>query len=271
MTTEATYTSTISYFESPHIKWQEPLRFSAADDSSFQAPEAGNLVVKRAKDIFTQAAYKYTAPALSLGKVDMKPPQGQELFVLRLLIKKPDTEFVMPEELGFLKDFVAETACYQATHFPDYADRFVYMTLRSGLVRSSNDDSFHADGFQGISVPRHIPEQNYIWMDRDPTLFAVQPYFVEHLDPARHDFHEYFNRCTDMANVQQAKAGEAYIMDPYHIHARPVLSADTWRSFVRICYSPVEIRDDTNTPNKWLPMGPYNREDIRNRLVPAPF
>ncbi len=58
-----------------------------------------------------------------------------------------------------------------------------------------------------------------------------------------------------------------YIMDPYHAHARPEILAGTQRTFIRICYSPVEIRDDTNTFNPYLPRGPYNRQDIRNRLV----
>jgi hypothetical protein len=166
-----------------------------------------------------------------------------------------------------LRTEIEACALYQKDHFPDYANRFVYLTVRSGPVMSTHDDELHVDGFQGISVPRHIPEQNYLWMNDHPTLFSMQPYFVENIDPGKHNIHTYFESTTIKSMLMSGVEKGLYIIDPYHVHARPAVPNGTRRSMFRLCFSPVEICDDTNFVNQFLPRGPYRRGDIRDRLV----
>lgn len=258
------YTGNITYYDAADIFNDGVLRFNASDRATATyAPE--NPIYTRAHDIFNQAAYNQASYPVFMGQRDITFPE-QEIYLLRFLIKMPGSDYLIPQKLAFIQDVIAEVAQYQQHNFPNYEERFVYLTVRSGPLKSVNEDEFHADGFQGISIPRHIPEQNYIWADCYPTVFAAQPYNVEDLNPEIHNFHSYFNACTDPAHTYRAEERGLYIIDPYHVHARPTIPAGIQRSFFRLCFSPVEIRDDTNTPNPHLQRGPYNRDDIRNRL-----
>lgn len=261
------YTDTITYHQDERLFTGDAIRFSTPEKAMPSKEVPNNPVYKRAHDIFNQEAYMYPAPPIFLGKRQVTLP-NDDIYALRLLIKEPKSDFIIPQRMAFLKAIIQESASYQQSHFPDFEDRFAYLTVRSGALKSVNEDRFHVDGFQGISVPRHIPEQNYVWADSYPTTFSLQPYFVEQLDPAQHNFQDYFDEHTKNSNLFSVEAEGLYIIDPYHVHARQIIPEGTQRSFFRICYSPVEIRDDTNTPNPYLPRDPYNREDIRNQLTP---
>ena len=263
------YTKNITYLTCPGLFGLGNLEFSASS-SSLPVPKImpDSPIYERAKRIFSQSGYMYPAPPLFLGVRDILFPQD-DIFVLRLLIKQPGSNFMLPKKLEFLAQAIKNCAAYQMEHFPDFANRFVYLTVRSGTVREGQkDDELHVDGFQGISVPRHIPEQNYLWASNNPTLFSLQPYFVENIDPSRHNIHNYFESNTNKSMLMSGVDKGLYAIDPYHIHARPSgVIARPRRSMFRLCFSPVEIRDDNNFVNKYLPRGPYGRSDIRDRLT----
>ena len=260
------YTSTIKYIVPEGLYDEGVVRFDASEGEAQTRITPRNPMYSRAHEDFNHEAYMYPAPPVYLGQRDLDVPE-EDLYLLRFLVKQPGSVFTIPQKIQFLQGLIEECAKYQQANFPDYEDRFVYLTVRSGELKSVNEDQFHVDGFQGISVPRHIPEQNYIWANCHPTLMALQPYFMEQLDPAVHNMHDFFDEKTSMDNVYGGFEKGLYIIDPYHVHARPSIPDGTLRSFFRLCFSPVEIRDDTNTVNEHLPRGPYNREDIRNSLV----
>lgn len=261
-----TYTSTVRYIKDPDLFNGGKIEFTPLSTPRQQVDPESPVYARAARD-FTQAEYKYPAPPVFLGTFDITPP-AYSVYALRLLISGPGSgDYVIPARVAFLKEYISSCAAYQAQFFPDYLGRFVYLTVRSGEVLSNRDDEFHVDGFQGISIPRHIPEQNYLWVSSHPTLFSLQPYFVEQLDPAKHNFHSYFEAHTGKRNLYKGVEKGVYIVDPYHVHARPKLPEGVKRTAIRLTFSPVEIRDDSNTVNPWLPRGPYNRDDIRNTLV----
>jgi hypothetical protein len=262
-----TYTSTVNYRKCPGLFDDGNLEFSE-DECVLSWPEAmpNSPVYDRARKVFSQEGYMYPAPPLFLGKRDIAFPE-ETTMVLRLLIKEPGSNFMLPRKLDFLADDIKGCSAYQREYFPRWAERFAYLTIRSGPVTTSKDETFHVDGFQGISVPRHIPEQNYLWTSDHPTLFSMQPYFVEGIDPGLHNIHDWFEAKTNKSTLFAGVEKGLYIFDPFHVHARRKVSAGTRRSMFRLCFSPVEIRDDSNMVNIYLPRGPYNRDDIRNRLV----
>lgn len=261
-----TYTSTVRYIKDPDLFTGGKQVFTPLSEPRRKVDPDSPVYARAARD-FTQSEYKYPAPPVFLGAFDITPP-AYSIYALRLLISGPGSgDYVIPDRLAFLKDYISSCAAYQAQFFPDYLGRFVYLTVRSGEVLTNRDDEFHVDGFQGISIPRHIPEQNYLWVSSHPTLFSLQPYFVEQLDPAKHNFHSYFEAHTDKRNLYSGVEKGVYIVDPYHVHARPKLPEGMKRTAIRLTFSPVEIRDDSNTVNPWLPRGPYNRNDVRNTLV----
>jgi hypothetical protein len=261
------YTDTITYLKCPTLFDEGVHEFTPGEcghSPQMQMPDSP--VYQRAKQVFNQSGYMYPAPPLYLGVREITFPKDT-LYVLRLLIKEPGSNFMLPKTLRFLENEIKSCAAYQMAHFPDFAERFLYLTVRSGPVMSTHDDELHVDGFQGISVPRHIPEQNYLWTSSDPTLFSMQPYFVENLDPSKHNIHNHFESVTNKSMLLSGIEKGLYIIDPYHVHARQKVLEGTRRSMFRLCFSPVEICDDSNMVNKFLPRGPYNRPDIRNRLT----
>ncbi len=258
------YTSTVAYFTDPNLMSEGFFRFDV-DQRQRQKIDADNPIYARGGQVFNQRGYMFPAPPVYMGQSEIKPPEDP-VFALRLLIKQPGSSFVVPNTLKFLEEFIRDCSAYQAQFFPVFEERFVYITVRSGPMMPNKEDVFHVDGFQGISVPRHIPEQNYLWASSHPTLFSLQPYFVENLDPGKHNVHDYFDKATDRRMVYEGLSKGIYLIDPMHVHARRPLNVGTVRTVVRLTYSPVEIRDDTNTPNPELPRGPYNRNDPRNHL-----
>jgi hypothetical protein len=262
------YTNTITYYPVEKSIFDKVLRFPAVAEMQPQKVAPASPVYERATRDFDHEGFHYPAPPVYLGQVDMTPPPEQ--YVLRLLVKAPGTDIFLPMAMAWMLPLLHQSIDYQRAHFPDFDNRFIYITVRSGIVKSQRDDEFHVDGFQGTSVPRHIPEQNYIWSNCHPTEFVLQPFFIDELDPAVHNVHSYLDRMTNPDNIVEVRGNGAYIMDPYHVHRRPQIPAGTERAFIRICYSPVEIKDDTNTFNPWIPMGPYNRGDVRNKLIDYP-
>lgn len=261
------YTDTVQYFADDALFAGERVEFGLPQTDRLQIDPESPVYARAGRD-FSQREYLYPAPPVFLGVHELAPPG--DLYALRLLIKQPGSSFIVPEKLAYLKEFIIGCATYQRAFFPAFEERFVYLTARCGEVRTNRDDEFHVDGFQGTSVPRHIPEQNYLWVDVYPTLFAIQPFFVEDLDASKHNFHTFFNARTERNFLFSGVERGLYLIDPYHVHARPAVPAGTRRSVLRLTFSPVEIRDDSNTVNPWLPRGPYQRVDVRNHLWEYP-
>ncbi len=168
------YTGKITYYEDNTLFDAPEVRFSLQENEGMSRDKVtpNSPVYRRARECFNQEEYMYPAPPLYLGGKDIQTTE-HESYLLRLLIKQPGSDFVLPQKIGYLKDFIQDCSAYQRTHFPEFENRFVYITVRSGPLKSTKEDEFHTDGFQGISVPRHIPEQNYVWVDNNPTLFSM--------------------------------------------------------------------------------------------------
>ena len=259
-----TYTSTVNYIPVDAEKLKDAMYFASFSDPD--KIDSDSRMYKRAGEIFNQEEYLLppTKP-ICLGE---KHVENFELYILRLLIKEPNSCYVLPKILKPILHLIRETDSYQRKYFPLYDERFVYVTVRSGIVRSNNDDIFHADGFQSFSVPRHEPEQTYIWCDNYGAEFLYQSFDVRKLDSMKHNAHEYFNRKADLTKLFTLKPKHLYVFDPYQIHRRAFVPPGEKRMFVRINFSPVEIRDNSNTVNPNLIRGPYDHTDIRNKLIP---
>jgi hypothetical protein len=254
------------------IKYISPPTFSGEMCMTPKIPErikidADNPIYDRAAKTFSQRGYLYPSPPVFLGEQDVSIPDD-DVFVLRMPFKVPGSAFCLPVELSWAASFVWSCVAYQKL-FPEWESRFFYLTIRSGEVSSQQDDTFHVDGFQGVLVPRHLPEQIYLWTDRDPTHWAIQPFFCEDLDPAKHNIHNFFDQQTNRQNLYCGVPKGVYCFDPYHVHARPVLGAGLQpgrRTVLRVSSIPIEIRDDTNTQNPAITMPIYDKADPRNNF-----
>lgn len=109
-----------------------------------------------------------TAP-INLGQLDLNPTEM--LFWLYCPIKLPGTSggLVVPDNLKQFMPIVE--ACMEDCDEGRWRDNFVYITAKNVFTTPDNTaqrPGWHCDGFM-------TDDLNYIWADREPTLFWVPP------------------------------------------------------------------------------------------------
>ena len=210
----------------------------------------------------------FATAARNIMSVDHSMSVPDDQYVLRMLVKSPDTRgFAIPDELEWARSTIMLATSLQESVFINHP--YVYITVRSGVVKTTTDNEWHVDGFS-MRVP-HLPEQNYIWSSCHPTEMLDQRFAIPaDFDPFKHNIHTYFQNNADSSKIKLLDSQKLHIIDPYVVHRRPAVPAGTQRAFVRISFVPIEIEDDTCTPNPLLPRKFYNRQDIRKTLVSYP-
>jgi hypothetical protein len=208
--------------------------------------------------------YGFFLPPIPLAHyIPKNMPEDQ--YVLRMMVATPQSDTLfLPQGLEWLREAIALCRLLQG---PFGSKRFIYITVRIGQVRSTTDDEWHVDGFS-MRTP-HVPEQNYVWADSEPTEYLEQPFQIpSDFDPLKHNIHRFFQLQADQSKIRTLPLKCLNLLDPYMVHRRPPGSSGlAMRKMFRISFVPIEIEDDTCQQNPLLPSGPYNREDIRNRLT----
>lgn len=195
-------------------------------------------------------------------EVELLPPENQQ-YILRMLIKRPFQSFKVPTHIKWTAKLIDEA--FRNQESMGIRQPYCYITIRSGLIESINDDVWHTDGFS-MNVT-HLPEQNYCWSNIYPTEFAITPIkFPDDFSPLEHNIHFYIQ---DYLNnnrylIEGPNINTLCCFDPYVIHRRPSIPIGVQRAFVRISFTPIEIIDDSNTINPLIPMPAYGREGVRD-------
>ena len=145
---------------------------------------------------------------------------------------------------------------------------YIYITVRTtdGNCYYQTAQDWHVDGFQGSSADRHIPEQDIVWSNCNPTEFSIQPMFCEGLNPSKHSIVNFFNTNINNDDVYTGVPNGVYLLTPYNIHRVSVEPFLQKRVFVRLTFSPVPIIDATNTPNPCIEVEERYRRDVRDFL-----
>jgi len=188
----------------------------------------------------------------------------EETYILRMLIKRPFHSISLPKELHWVLPLVNKSLEYQQNTIM-VEQPFCHLTIRSGIVKSTGDDQWHTDGFS-MQIT-HLPEQNYLWCDSNPTEFAIAPINIpEDFSALQHNLHLFIDDTLKTKNYQflTALPKTIYCFDPYVIHRRPPLTQGQQRTFIRVSFTPIEIMDDSNTPNPCLPTMLHNREGVKD-------
>jgi hypothetical protein len=186
-------------------------------------------------------------------------------YILRMMVRSPESDGLrIPEELEWLKDTIQ--GCDTLQKSMGLKNQYVYITVRHGIVTSETDDIWHVDGF---SMRReHVPEQNYIWTNVEPTEYAEQAFPIpDDFDAMKHHLHWYLDEQVRQENIRQCEAGNIYLIDPYCVHRRPKQTAGIHRTFWRISFIPIEIEDNQCQQNPLMPKKIYSNEDIRKVLI----
>ena len=222
-------------------------------------------ILERAYRQLDLAIYK-DADNSTLISNPMKFNVPEEQYILRMMVRHPEMygRLAIPPELAWIAKPLVKLVDSHDFIFPE--NPYIYITVRSGEVRSVTDDEWHVDGFS--MRKEHLPEQNYIWSNCFPTEVLDQQFTIpDDFDPMRHNLHKYFQDNANNSKIRLLKPNYLYTIDPYVVHRRPQVPIGTKRSFIRISFVPIEIEDDTCTPNPLLPRKIYNRSDIRQKLI----
>lgn len=227
----------------------------------------------------------FSGNAFSFGKHEVVVPSVERQYILRMLIKRPGSNFEIPSELEWLRETIMKCANLQEENGISYNNDFIYVTVRHGIVTSKTDDLWHVDGFS-VRKP-HRPEQNYIWTNCYPTEGWTGTCFLpQTFNPLKHNLHRYFQSYEERYQQMYGEkytpieldgtskiltSGHLWLIDPFVVHRRPKIPENTFRTFFRVTFAPIEIKDDACTPNPLLPTRKYNNTDFRDSLVDFKF
>jgi hypothetical protein len=178
-------------------------------------------------------------------------------YTLRLLLQpKYGKPLGLPEGLEGMNDAVRQILLLDRSICEH---SWCYMTCRIGEVASVNDDAWHFDGASFRTDT--IPERNYVWCDSYPTEYKVGSIDIpDGFDPLRYDISEYAGRAATHLPTKTVEPKTWYRIDPFCLHRRPYVPIGTIRSFVRVSFIDVEIRDAKNTPHPALRTEAYGRD-----------
>lgn len=222
-------------------------------------------IIDRAKRIVNVKEFEGYSDPLSLGYFDVNPPK-EDQHVLRVVVRVEGGDFVIPSELEWVRPFFEKVLKHQR-EVVQVEHSFSYITIRHGNVTSKRDDEWHLDGFSTRIT--HIPEQNYIWSSNNATEYVNQSFEInEKFNPLKNNINLYLEEDLKKENILKCKEKHIYCIDPYILHRRPALSEETFRTFIRVSFIPIEINDINNTQNKNLQRN-YTKDGVafRNNLT----
>lgn len=192
-------------------------------------------------------------------KVKFDLPQESQM-ILRMLIKNPYDNYQLPKEVDWMDDLLFWT--HKSQKNIGINQPFVYLTIRHGIANFEKDDEWHADGFS--TNVTHLPEQNYVWVNKIPTEYVEQSFdFPKDFDPRIHNIHWFLEERVRNENIRICDPETIYCFDPYVVHRRPKVTQGIFRTFIRITYCPMEINDANNTINPLIETN-YKRDGVKS-------
>ncbi len=207
--------------------------------------------VQRGRQAVHADLYEDTAVPHRIKKLELTPPESPQ-YLLRMCVKAPNTDILLPSMLEWVRPMLNEAIKVQTRMGINHP--YCYITVRTGKILSRTDDDWHVDGFSTRIT--HLPEQNYIWSDTHPTEYVRHAFQVPYsFDPLVHNVNTLLVSQIEDVQVQQLAPKELALLDPYILHRRPPSSNEDptlKRTFVRISFVPIQINDVNNTQNPLL-------------------
>jgi hypothetical protein len=223
---------------------------------------------------FSLKQYLYPRPPIDMGLVNGY--DTNEVNVLRMPLKFPGTNYRVPQDLKPLYEMIKRAAEYETWINPDHDKAFCHITVDHSTVPAGQYHrypGFHGDGVQGTKItPKINVEHSYILTNNPCTEFCLQPFFLQHLDEAKHNFFLEMDRQAKDVNIYRTLPFHMYLIDPYMVHRSPKMVQDTTRIFIRITYTFSELQHPKNTVNPLFNGQDYaKRVDIRQNLTANEF
>lgn len=223
---------------------------------------------------FSTKQYLYPRPPIDMGLMEYEAMMP--INVLRMPLKFPNTDYRIPKELALVEALIKRVAEYEAFINPNHKDYFCHITYDFSSVGKDHYHrfpGFHGDGIQGTKLtPKVNAEHSYILTTNPPTEFCLQPFFLTHLDEAKHNFFLEFDKQAREDNVYKTLPNHLYLIDPYMVHRTPKINEDVNRLFLRITFAATELQHPKNTVNPLFMGQQYEKRiDIRSNLTRHEF
>lgn len=203
--------------------------------------------------------FSWMDPPLGLkGIAEPALPDGDQ-YVLRMLVQpKYSHVWHIPPELEWLEPNVLECQKVDRHLHRDIADSWCYVTVRHG-VPIDDADEWHLDG--ASMRTEEIAERNYVWTSDGFEYKRGRIVFPPDFDPLRHNLFTYAERMLERAPMEQQDGGWVLLL-PNCLHRRRPGTTEP-RTFIRITFVDIEIRDVSCTQNPLLPTDAYGRDPRR--------
>jgi hypothetical protein len=198
---------------------------------------------------------------------DVTPTESRQM-VLRMLVKPKYGDWKIPDELFWLKDTLMKLHQID-TKATGILESNCYVTVRHGIPESQKDDEWHFDG-ASFRVDT-IPERNYILVSHTPTEYKSGKLDIpEDFDPLKHDLFHFAAKQLKDAEITTIECNRWYLLNPFCLHRRNPNTPQIPRTFIRVSFVDIEIRDVNNTQNSLLPTPAFGRDPVhtfRNKLI----
>ncbi len=234
--------------------------------------DPGNIAYYTLFKPFDKGNFLYPRPPIDMGAFKTEGLLKCTQNVLRMPIKFPGTEYRIPVELASLIPLIERVSDYESFLNPDHEKVFAHITFDKSSVLPDEHHrfpGFHGDGFQGTKLtPKIVVEHSYIMTTSPPTEFCLQPFFVNHLDDAKHNIFMEFDKQAKENNIYKSIPNHLYLIDPYMVHRTPLIKEKVERLFIRITFSFSELEHPKNTVNPLFPAYEYkDRIEVRQGLA----
>lgn len=225
---------------------------------------------------FNLNQYLYARPPIDMGLVDAEAREICNSNVLRMPLKYPNTSYLVPVELSPIQKLIQRVAEYEKFINPEHDKCFCHITYDRSIVNPNEYHrfpGFHGDGIQGTKLtPKVNVEHSYILTSNPPTEFCIQPFYLKHLDEAKHNFFKEFDKQAHEVNVRKTLPNHLYLIDPYMVHRTPKITETCDRVFIRITYAFTELEHPKNTINPHFDGQVFEKRiDIRENLCENEF
>ena len=270
-------------YEKPKLSTDEPI---ICTPRGLWTPtvDADNIAYQSLFKPFNLNQYIYPRPPIDMGLVDRDMVLGGFPNVLRMPLKFPHSEkwktngneYLIPKEFKRLMPLLQRIMEYEKFINTQHNSWFCHITYDHSRVKEGEYHrfpGFHGDGIQGTKLtPKVVVEHSYIVVTDPPTEYCLQPFFLRHLDEAKHNYFLEFDRQAKDVNIYGSLPNHLYLIDPYMVHRTPRFTREMDRVFIRITYAPVELQHPKNTNNPLFPGQEYReRVDIRQNLMENEF
>lgn len=198
-------------------------------------------------------------PLPVLSGFDMNPPEDQQ--ILRMLVRPKYGTLKTPNQLTWLDDAIFNLSKLDE-ELTGIKNSWCYVTVRSGLPFPSTDE-WH---FDGASLRTElIPERNYVWCSKYGFQYKMGDLgYPEDFDPQTHDMFSYAREQLKDNAILTSQVNQWYLLSPFCIHRRDPESTGHHRTFVRISFIDIEVRDLKCTQNPRHPTCSFDRDPVKS-------